>query len=100
MLHRNNTPCNETTFSDRFVCSAEVSILTYLLIVVLFVGASTARGQVSAQKASAPSVASRDQPEPQEAPDSTTGTQASYASDLTATHEPPSRMVPMTELDN
>src|ERR1700757_514556 len=101
MLHRNNIPCNETACSDRFVCSAEVSMLTCLLILVLFVGASTARGQVSAQGASDPNLASHDrlQAKRQQAPDSTTGTQASYASDLAASHESPSWLFPMTELD-
>src|SRR3984893_7847625 len=92
MFHRNNAPCNGTTLSDRIVCGAEVSMLTYLLMLVLLAGASTARGQVSAQAASDPSVA-------EEASDSTTGTQASYASDLTASHESPSWLFPMTELD-
>src|ERR1700759_5683885 len=101
MLHRNNTPCNETAFSDRFVCSAGISMLTCLLILVLLVGASTARGQVSPQSASDPNLASHDrlQAKRQEAPDSTTGTQASYASDLAASHESPSWLFPMTELD-
>ena len=76
-------------------------MLTCLLILVLFVGASTARGQVSAQAASDPNLASHDrlQAKRQEAPDSTTGTQASYASDLAASHESPSWLFPMTELD-
>ena len=65
---------------------------TYLLMLVLLAGASTARGQVSAQGASDPSV-------PQEASDSTTGTQSSYASDLTASRESPSWLFPITELD-
>ncbi|MEA2262241.1 MAG: hypothetical protein QOJ51_5066, partial [Acidobacteriaceae bacterium] len=77
MLHRNNPPCNGTTLSDRIVCGAEVSMLTYLLMLVLSAGASTARGQVSAQGASDPSVA-------QEASEATTGTQSNYRSDLTA----------------
>jgi hypothetical protein len=44
-------------------------MLTYLLMLVLLAGASTARGQVSAQGASDPSVA-------QEASSSTTGTKS------------------------
>jgi len=67
-------------------------MLTYLLMLVLSAGASTARGQVSAQGASDPSVA-------QEASDSTTGTQSNYGSDLTARHESPSWLFPITELD-
>src|ERR1700758_4790701 len=101
MLHGNNTPFNETDFSDRFVCGAGISMLTCLLILALLVGASTARGQVSPQSASDPNLASHDrlQAKRQEAPDSTTGTQASYASDLAASHESPSWLFPMTKLN-
>src|SRR5246127_2599491 len=89
MLFRNNAPCNGTTLSHRLVCGAEVSMLTYLLLVLL-VGASTARGQVTAAGPS---------DEGQEASDSTTGTQPRYASALNASHESPSWLFPMTELN-
>src|ERR1700761_8458992 len=92
MLHRNHVLCNRTNLSDRIVCGAEVSTLFCVLMLVLFFGASTARGQVSAQWASDPGV-------DQDISSSTTGTQSSYGSDLTARHESPSWLFPITELD-
>jgi len=75
---------------------------TYLLMLVLFVGTSNARGQVSTQGTSNPSVtqdisafAAWDK-----TADSTTDTQSSYASDLTAGHESPSWLFPITELNS
>jgi hypothetical protein len=76
-------------------------MLTCLLTLALIFGASTARGQVSAQGSSEPSVAqdasafaSWDQ-----TADSTTNTQSSYASDLTAGPESPSWLFPITEFN-
>ena len=72
-------------------------MLACLLTLVLIVGSSSARGQAAAQPAPAPGAAQKtSEVPPWEQPDSTTGTESRYASDLTAT---PSWWFPMTELD-
>ena len=101
MLYRNNSSGNETALSGPLAFGADVSMLMYLLILVLFAGARAARGQVRAQGSSDPDVVFRDrlQAERQEASNTTTGTQVSYASDLTASDKSPSWTFPITELD-
>jgi Alginate export len=101
MLRRNNTPCNGTPLTDRTVCWAEVSTLTCLLMLVLYIGASTARGQENAQQASVPSLAP--QPSPfdswDEIADSTFDTLSSYSHDLSTVPESPNWLFPITELN-
>src|SRR5271163_1787865 len=101
MFRRNCAPYNASTPSDRILCCAGKLTLPYILMPVLFVGASTARGQTSAKAASDPSVdqhtsafASWDQ-----TTDATTDAQPSYTSNLTAGHESPSWLFPITVLN-
>jgi hypothetical protein len=76
-------------------------MLTYLLMTVFFVGAGIARGQLSAQGASHPGVAQDTSAFAlwDQTADSTTDTQSSYLSNLTAGHESPSWLFPITKLN-